>query len=469
MGRKENPSTQLRRLSEIAMTSACRRLFAREEHLTPQDRSTLLFRALWLFCLTLPVAQGPKNIAAFLVLVAFLFNLETFRRRLHGPAFWAGLTFFTAGVVSIAINAPASNLLAGFKDSLMIPLLFWIGCFGSLTEQQKRRLFFALVASSTIALLLGYVDICQGKKKLLELHGAGVVTQSSVYLGMIAAAYFGYIATQWHGLTRRTRVGHLGLLGFQLLSLLLMASRSGLLGTGVCMLLLAAVYFGRKKAVVGLLAAAVLGSGGLYALPNDFNQQRLLVKEQQQFTTGKLAPVDAYRFYHWQVAINFFRDTDHKLFGIGPRQFDTIKGTEYAAPPASAIQGKREVERLSSAHNLFLTKLVEEGLLGLGAMLWLFGLVGKTLLQVQDKRHWLWGVGLAGLVVPCLGSFFNAPFFQEYAWLAGLMLGLFCATTPLAARQPVREGLRPRYRSPIGTAHPQHGTSHLRTHGHGHE
>jgi len=452
------------------MTSfaACRRLLSHGESLSPQDRSTLLFQALWLFCLTLPVMQGPKNIAAFLVLIAFLSNLAAIRRRLHGPAYWVGLGFFAAGAASIAINAPASNLFAGFKDVLMIPLLFWIGCFGGLTEMQKRRLFFALVASSTIALLLGYVDIWQGKKKLLELHGAGVVTQSSVYLGMIAAAYFGYIATQWHSLTRRARIGHLGLLGFQLLSLLLMASRSGLLGTGVCMLLLAMIYFGRKKAVVGLLAAAAMGVGGLYALPNDFNQQRLLVKEQQQFSTGKLAPVDAYRFYHWQVAINFFRDTDHKLLGIGPRQFDTIKGTDYATPPASAIQGKREVERLSSAHNLFLTKLVEEGLMGLGAMLWLFGLVGKTLWQTQDKRHWLWGVGLAGLVVPCLGSFFNAPFFQEYAWLAGLMLGLFCSTTPLAARQLVRDDHRPRYRSSVGAAQQPHGTSHFRAH-HGHE
>jgi len=452
------------------MTSfaACRRLLSHRESLSPQDRSTLLFQALWLFCLTLPVEQGPKNIAAFLVLIAFLFNLAAFRRRLHGPVLWSGLAFFLAGAISIALNAPASNLFAGFKDSLMIPLLFWIGCFSGFSERQKRQLLFTLVASANLALLLGYHDNWDGHKKLLELHGAGVVTQSSVYLGMVACAYFAYLTQQWRHLTLRARLLHLALLSFQLVSLLLMASRSGLLGSGIAMMLIAASHIGRRKAVLCLVATTVLGLGSLATLPDAFHQQRLLAKEEQQFSSGRLAPVDAYRFYHWQVAFGFFVDTDHKLFGIGPRQFNTIHGTDYATPPEAIRHSNREFNRLSSAHNLFLTKLVEEGLLGLGAMLWLFVLVGKTLWQAQDKRHWLWGVGLAGLVVPYLGSFFNAPFFQEYAWLAGLMFGLFCSTTPLAARQLVRDEHRPRYRSPVGAAHQPHGTSHFRAH-HGHE
>jgi hypothetical protein len=395
--------------------------------MTLEKRRNFLFYALLAFCLVLPVVQGLKNIAAGVLLIAFVLNLPDLRQRMSGPVFYSGLLFLLSGLISVLINSPAPGLWAGMKDSLMIPLLMWLGCFGGFSEDRKKKLFLALLVSCLVALVWGYYDFHIGKKPFLELHGAGVVTQCSVYLGMIIVAHFGYLVTQWERLQGRVRYLHIAVFLFLLASLFLMGSRSGLLGSIGAFAILAVVWLRNKKNIAWLALAFSVLMAVLYVTPDYFGQHRLFTKIEEQVTTRRLDLNDAYRMYHWQTAYNFFWKADKKLFGIGPNQFHTIEATQYATPPDIVKQGGVDIHQLSGAHNLFLNKLVGEGLFGLGAMLFMFLVVAVQLYRQQDKRTWLWAVGLAGLVVPVIGSSFNAPFFQEYGWLAGLMFGLCCS------------------------------------------
>lgn len=80
------------------------------------------------------------------------------------------------------------------------------------------------------------------------------------------------------------------------------------------------------------------------------------------------------------------------------------------------------------AHNLFLTQWVEQGLMGLFAMLAFVFLVTSRLIKSltyckDNQQQWLWISGTAALLVPVTAGFFNTPFYQEPAMLAMLLMG----------------------------------------------
>jgi len=83
--------------------------------------------------------------------------------------------------------------------------------------------------------------------------------------------------------------------------------------------------------------------------------------------------------------------------------------------------------------------LVEEGFLGLAAMLLFFGIVILGFVRdihSSQQTSWKWYAGVGALVVPCVAGLFGTPWYQEHALLAMMVLALSLAPSlPKAAGQ----------------------------------
>jgi O-antigen ligase len=135
---------------------------------------------------------------------------------------------------------------------------------------------------------------------------------------------------------------------------------------------------------------------------------------------------------NYRIAFAQLERAEAVWFGIGPRNYQSIDISKLSLDPplrSAYMKGK-----LNHAHNLFLTKLIEEGIFGLLALLMFFGFVALALFV--DWRHkawfeWRWFAALGALGVPIIAGMVNTPFYQEHAMLAMAVMGMY-----LASRRP---------------------------------
>jgi O-antigen ligase len=171
-----------------------------------------------------------------------------------------------------------------------------------------------------------------------------------------------------------------------------------------------------------------------FTAPEIFHHERMIAKINAALSTAEhpnikrssddVAIGDEIRFENWHIAIVHLKQGSQPFFGIGPRQFDKIKSTDYIFDPPL----KHTYKKLEHAHNLFLTKWVEEGLLGLLAFLYLLALFFNGIFfdrRDKVKQPWLWGAAFAAWVVPITSGFFGSPWKHEFAILAMLLFGLY--------------------------------------------
>ncbi|MBN4082048.1 hypothetical protein JYT10_00910, partial [Beggiatoa alba] len=134
---------------------------------------------------------------------------------------------------------------------------------------------------------------------------------------------------------------------------------------------------------------------------------------------------DAFRFKHWELSIAQYKYSDKKLFGVGPRNHPSIDIEELSRRSTSFHSEPFEKPH---AHNMYLTKLSEEGLLGLTILILLlvFSLSKLYSHRKQNKDpQWLFIAGFGALVIPCIAGIFYAPYRREVAWVSILFIALF--------------------------------------------
>jgi O-antigen ligase len=187
------------------------------------------------------------------------------------------------------------------------------------------------------------------------------------------------------------------------------------------------------RAWVAAVAFAA-GVAAVAALPNTFHQQRAFDKMAALAATRQLDGSDTLRATMWRLgAVQIVRG-DSLWFGVGPRNFPSIDPARLGVErPAATAHFP-----ITHAHNLFLTKAAEEGLVGLAAFLAMLGVVAYRLGRdwfAGRMRDWQWGAAWGALVVPVVAGSFNTPFYQEHALLAMTWFGLY-----LGASDPRRSG-----------------------------
>ena len=385
---------------------------------------------LFLLCLllfVLPTMETPKTLALLLYVMTWV------GRR----ASWIGLVRFrpdrielallamlAAGLISTANNWPFPNGTKGVLDALRYVVLFWCVYRAGYSEPQLRLLGYAIALGVLVGLGYGVVEVLQGKRAQLEFHSAGIVTQSAIYLGIAAVAGIGFVIAElreWEITGWR--------LGFwaaatvvMVIGLFAMGSRGAMIAFVIIVLLLLVIMNQRRlwyAATVVLAVAAAL----VVILPPSFNASRAYLKLGQTFTQQTMPSADLERMHVWRFAMAHLKRGEHLWFGIGPKNFQSIDAA--ALLPEQPRPG---AFHLTHAHNMFLNKLVEEGIFGLSALLLFFGLIAASLICSAKSggfHHWMWIAALGALLMPGIAGLFNTPFYQEHAMLAMAIMAMY--------------------------------------------
>jgi O-antigen ligase len=379
----------------------------------------------------LPILEAPKNLVLFLLLVVWVAQRVIsggFRLRRPDIIEVSLLTLLGASVASTAFNWPLVNGLKGLKDIFSQVFVFWLVYRAAYSERQQLRIVEMVAVGVMIGLAWGIADVARGRLVQLEFHSAGIVTQSAVYLGIALSTAFSVAWTRSMMTTSSFRVASAETLwwpamAIMLVCLFLMGSRGAILAilvTGI----IYALAIGRRSLWFAIAGFAISGAVLTAVLPDWFSQSRWLTKTHEMALTQRLVQADQERYDNWRIAASRIAQGDALVFGIGPNNFAAIDHTKMSFDPPLVIGAGR----LNHAHNLFLNKLVEEGVIGLAALLFFFGVVVTRLVRDRRTGHWRrwpWFAAIGALAVPVIAGLFNTPWHQEHALLAMILLAIY--------------------------------------------
>jgi O-antigen ligase len=169
------------------------------------------------------------------------------------------------------------------------------------------------------------------------------------------------------------------------------------------------------------LAAAVLTGIGLAAKPQVLEKNYLQVER-----SGTLL---SFRENIWRAGLLAWRE--HPVFGVGVHSWGRI--SEEVVRRSAQRRGERlDLDRLmfsSHGHSLYLNTLVEQGLVGLAALLavlvlWAVEIVRRIPGAAAPPLEWsYWGGAAAAWMVAVIVGLVNTTLHHEHALISMLLLG----------------------------------------------
>lgn len=394
-----------------------------------------------LYCVgfSLALAEAPMNIGAALFFIGALGKRAAGAERIGRAPDRFEYLLLTMGAIALlstVVNWPLVLGLRGPRAALTLLALFWVMYTGGFTERQIRRFLYLLVGSVVAGLFWGIWRWQAGLLPTLELPSAGVVTQASIFLGVVIFAMFGMVLDTESGFSKKTRVMVASCLVFSWIGLILMGSRGGMLGVVAGSLLLAPLFLKNRRfrnflAIIALLGV-VLIAGAHFSGKGFFWEERIKHLSIVSFGENRSGSIeelkkagDLMRLENWKIGCAQIFQGGHFWLGVGPRNYGSVKvGSLHFDQPL--ITYPTVWSKLEHAHNLFLTKWAEEGLLGLILFVAFLCTIAWNLLRNyprQGRIHWSWAACLGALVVPVVGGSFNSPFYNEFAWLSMMIMG----------------------------------------------
>lgn len=373
--------------------------------------------ALVALAVTAPLFETPKAILAGFVILGWLLRYALLERSMRPmvPLDWAGLSRFVAIVISafygIYLLDDWGRLADANHDLLLVAFLVLLPRAGH-SDLIARVILATLVIGSVLGLasLLVIPDqLSASASAILAMRNANV---TGFYLALTSAVTLAFLiqSVRWRQWV-----------WVSIVTLVLIAHYAGIAFTGS--------RAGAGMAVVGAVVLLVLGFGWRRAIPFFVLIFLIATAAALMFDSrlaGRLSEGlgDNFlsdRHHIWSCGWNAFLQSP--LLGYGPDNFD---------PVSRGVLGAIDGCQFSSdqAHNLMLNVLVDTGLIGTAAFIWLVVEVVRRLWSARaiDGRSFVvWASGVAVLVQVGLGGLVdnvvsNAP---NYAF--GLIVGLAIA------------------------------------------
>ena len=381
---------------------------------------------------SLPSLEAPKNI--FLVgylITRFISEVIQSKQGIKQWKSWDLLfltIIFTALLSTVFAGFSGLEEWKGYKVFLTAILTGWFLSRAHYSQNQYRTIFILIVLAIIPPLLWGlYEYLVIHSKKYLEIHSVGHVNHSAIYLTIIFGATLGWFisqfnfkkknaATQWQTIL-------IGSMSFILFISLIIGQSRGAFGVaallGLCLLFLAK---DSKVKVMGIIImiliiifTVLLGSEIIQKQINNQNHQNVL----------------SYRDKVWNVSIEASRFSP--LLGLGLSNWHFIKLSQIQ----KSVEARGETFNADNyffpghSHNLYLSALVERGIVGLVVTLifmfyWLYDLI-KTFKwsKKSSTSYMLWAGSLSAWVATFGIGLVNTTFHHEHGILACLFLGLY--------------------------------------------
>ncbi len=346
---------------------------------------------------------------------------------------WLLLAMWGISLASTVANWPFPSGMKGLRGQTLMLLLFWIMYRRQHKFSRMRWFLYALIAGVVIGLPWGFWEWRTGIRSEFEFHSAGVVTQSAIYLAISVVVMVGLLLDNVSGFSSKSRLAVSLCLILSVAGLTLMGSRGAILAVLLTVLSLAPLLLRHRKfwmAAAASLLIMVLVAVGVLVATDSYDLERRLKHLSSNvgrngFKLDERDQNDLFRLDHWKVGFAQATQSGHWLLGIGPLNFISVKVDDlrFSSP---LVTYPSVWKKPHHAHNLFLTKWAEEGLLGLLAFLLFLGWILKELILHRPRRgklSWSWVAALGAVVVPVVAGSFNCSFANEFAWLSMLLMG----------------------------------------------
>jgi O-antigen ligase len=391
--------------------------------------------SVWLFVATVPLdrmfigqffgADVPVTvtqifglIAILVAIVATLFEgrLRRFERA-HGYLF---LFIFWACLSGIWSLDPDSSL-ARVVTYLQLAFMVWLLCQYAQSREEQMGFMLAYVCGAAIVafqLFLGYA--LGGTVFSFEVY-PGRFTSMGYNPNDLALTLAIGIPFAWYVFTNSTGIATIIAIAYMpaaLAGILLSASRGGMFAAIVALLILPAGFFrmshGRKVVVSVALALAIVLA--VVVVP-ERSWERLMTIDDMATTRWSSESLQNLDMVNMRVAIwkeGLATFEEHPFLGVGVGGYINV-----VAP----IEGERRV-----AHNVFLSILVELGLVGLILFISMIGVLMLSVRYMKKDERLMWLLLLSTYMV---GGFFLSWEHTKQTWL---IMGLLAArSVPLRA------------------------------------
>ena len=394
---------------------------------------------LTLMLLSLPSLEAPKNIFLILFLTTALYReWSQTKTKPWGFWDWIFLSYISSSFLSaIFAGISPGEEWGGFRGMLIWTGFAWLLSRTKYSPQEISWLFWITILGTIPPLLWGFIEyLVIHKKNTLQLHSVGHVNHSAIYLGIILGATLSASLSIWKNakIFKKLFLVSLPILFF--VSVIIGQSR-GVFGVSLIRLSLLILLIPNSNQIK-ILAFGILGVI-LSLMPI---MDAAIIKKQilNQNSNNSYSSIDTLspRERVWNASIDaaYF----YPIFGIGNRNWklitlDDLKNSRIKR--GLAFNEKNYALEFRHSHSLFLTALVERGVIGFLTLMLLmsswFILLIKTYTKLKKMTPgaYLWGASLSAWIVTCGVGVVNSTFHHEHAILAFLFLGLHLSFTRL--------------------------------------
>ena len=384
----------------------------------------LVFLSLML--LSLPSLEAPKNIFMILFLATSLYR--QYLKKTKDPwKLWDWI--FLSYIASAFLSAVFAGIPDGAEWGGFSSFLIWTGFAWLLSRTQYESkeitwIIWVTILGTLPPLAWGLIEyMVIHTKHTLQLHSVGHVNHSAIYLGIILGAALSVVLSIWRDVGLIKRIGLILLPIIFFVSIIIGQSR-GVFGISLIRLSLIILLIPNPKkikAIAFALFAIIL------ALMPIMNAGII----QKQIGNQNANDILSDRDRVWNVSIEAARF--YPIFGLGNGNWNRITLDDLKKSRAERdvpFNEKNYAIHHGHSHSLYLTSLVERGVVGFIVLISFMGGWLRTLIKSYRKLKsstqgsYVWGASLSAWIVTCGVGFVNSTFHHEHAILALLFLGL---------------------------------------------
>ena len=381
---------------------------------------------LSLFLAFLPSWEAPKNIFLAGYLITALY-----RQSQLSPSKW---TFWDWVFLSLIASSFLSALFPfvaggsewkGFRGILLWITFGWTLYRSEYDLSEKKYLFIFAILMTIPPLIWGLTEfLVLHTKEALQLHSVGHVNHSAIYLCMMIGAVLSILISQLQP-AKKKYVFITSLLFIFLISSVIISQSRGAFGI-VFLLTFALILLSKLSIKIKAISLSLVT---IFLLTITFIMPVPTIEKQiaNQNSHNVLGSRDKL----WRAAFEVARL--NPLLGIGGGNWDHIKIDQIK----SSVESRGEVFnndtftfKFHHPHNIYLSNLVDRGILGLIIFLsfmfiWLITLINSYKKFNQDSKAMLFIMGSFSAWSTIFGiGFVNTTFHHENALLALFFLGL---------------------------------------------
>jgi len=327
----------------------------------------ILYHGLFVLAFVLPISIAATNIVwIFLFLVWIIKIIREKSTDFSSPVTFVIIIFFFSAVISAIFGIDFKRSVKGLNENMLF-LIFFLVFSNVKNFNHAKKIMYVFLISSAIMGFLGFLQYLIGNNLYTWDHLPAKVRLFSLF-NFRAHGSRSWAQTYSEGLLMALPLSIFLLLHPKkkfFYSIILFVSiflgiffsyvRMVWFSTAIIMGMIFLMYIKRLKNLVYIIAAVSI----LVVISNIFmDMRRSIFKRATDFN-------DPVRITMWKTSLEIFKD--YPLFGVGLKNIKKVYPYYY-----QKLDFSREFYKLSHLHNTFIHILIERGIIGFLAFLYLF-------------------------------------------------------------------------------------------------